>query len=119
LETAFNDSASCHHEAFESAVKVNRLLDSAGTVIGYSADIQIRCSQCNQPFYWIAPIGASPGEPMMSADGIELRAPLTPVKGMVHATERMGITQHVGVEIVRAPRQNTGETIDNSEANSG
>lgn len=47
--------------------------------MGYSADIRVRCAQCDEPFRWIgAPAGLLPTQPCVSIDETELRAPLRP-----------------------------------------
>lgn len=70
----------CEHENFTANVDVNRLSQVPGApVSGYSADITVRCSDCEEPFEWIgAPVGLSPRAPAVSVDGRELRAPMRP-----------------------------------------
>jgi hypothetical protein len=69
----------CPHEDFVAAVAVNRITDEAGEVIAYSAEITVRCVQCDEPFRWTGvPVGMSPRQPMCSPDETELRAPLRP-----------------------------------------
>lgn len=70
----------CEHPDFEAWVEVNRLTDTeGGPVTGYSADIKVNCKACRLPFRWVGlPAGLSPGQPMVSVDGLELRVPLAP-----------------------------------------
>ncbi|MGW0566113.1 hypothetical protein [Streptomyces tauricus] len=71
----------CLHMDFEADVEVNRLTatDDDPTVVGYSADIKVRCANCGEPFRWIGvPAGMSPRRPMCGLDETELHAPLRP-----------------------------------------
>lgn len=70
----------CPHENFAAIVEVNRLSnDEGGEIHGYNADIRVRCADCDEPFRWIgAPAGLLPGQPCVSLDETELRAPLRP-----------------------------------------
>jgi hypothetical protein len=70
----------CPHENFAAAVEVNRLAEvEGGPVTGYSADITVRCADCDEPFRWIGcPAGLSPAQPMVSVDEATLRAPIRP-----------------------------------------
>jgi hypothetical protein len=70
----------CQHEQFEVMAKVVRLTDGDnGPVTGYTADIRIKCVQCEMPFEFIGvPGGYSPSQPMVNFDGTELRAPIRP-----------------------------------------
>jgi hypothetical protein len=71
----------CEHLNFKATVNVSRLTDRAGTrVIGYTSDTSICCAECEQPFEFIGlPCGVSATQPMVSADGLELRAPIQPM----------------------------------------
>ena len=71
----------CDHINFEALVIVNRIQrsDDDPTVVGYNADITVACAGCGEPFRWTGvAAGMSPGRPMCSVDGTELRAPLRP-----------------------------------------
>ncbi len=70
----------CPHEDFAAVVEVNRLTKvEGGPVTGYSAEITVRCADCDEPFRWIGcPAGLSPRQPMVSPDEATLRAPLRP-----------------------------------------
>lgn len=70
----------CPHEDFVANVAVNRLCSvEAGPVDAYSADVTVRCADCDEPFRWIGvPAGLMPSRPMVSVDETELRAPLRP-----------------------------------------
>lgn len=65
----------CTHPDAMVEVDFNRLLDTGR----FSADIRIRCKDCNEPFRFL---GVEPGlstyRPMCSVDGLELRAPIEP-----------------------------------------
>lgn len=78
-----NPDKPCEHENFAAFVDVNRITDStaeSATVKGYAADIRVWCGDCAEAFVFIgAPVGVSPGQPMVSLDGSELRVPLRPV----------------------------------------
>lgn len=73
-------SDECEHLDFEVWAEVSRLTDvEGGPVTGYTADLKVNCSMCKLPFEWVGlPIGTSPGQPMGSLDGIEMRAPIRP-----------------------------------------
>lgn len=73
----------CEHSDFESTVQVNRLtnvrMPTGGPIIGYMADIRVHCTDCGEPFRWrCAAHGVDINTPTVSADGLELRAPLRP-----------------------------------------
>ena len=78
----------CAHEQFKSMVRVGRLSEvEGGPITGYTADVHIECAECGLPFRFIGKkFGSSAFEPMLSADGLELRAPLEPA----HVTEICG-----------------------------
>ena len=71
---------SCDHENFVADVAVNRLTtDEGGPVTGYSADVRVRCLDCDEPFVFIGvPVGCTPRFPAASLTGDELRAPIRP-----------------------------------------
>lgn len=71
----------CPHEDFEVFAEINRLTasDDNPTIVGYSADIKVRCANCGEQFRWIGvPAGMSPRRPMCGIDETELHAPLRP-----------------------------------------
>jgi hypothetical protein len=76
----------CAHMTFAAEVNVSRLQASATdtTIVGFAADVQIRCSDCGKPFQFVGlPIG--PGNlqrPMVSPDGLKAAMPIQP-KGIV------------------------------------
>ena len=50
-----------------------------GPVTGYTADIKIKCSDCGLAFRFRGlPAGSHYAEPRLSADGLEMRAPIEP-----------------------------------------
>ncbi|MGW6292448.1 hypothetical protein [Streptomyces sp. NPDC055058] len=76
-----NPDRACPHENFAAHVDVARITrsDTDPTVIGYSADIKVNCTDCDEPFRWTGvPAGLSPRQPMCSIDETELHAPLRP-----------------------------------------
>lgn len=81
MKLLINADLPCPHEDFEAAVEVSRLTrsDDDPTVIGYSADITVRCAQCGEKFRWTGlQAGLSPAHPMCSIDETVLLAPLRP-----------------------------------------
>lgn len=72
-------SPACEHVDFEANIQVIRLTDGdGGPVTGFTAEIRLKCVGCGEPFIFLGPGGFSPTTPMVSADGLELRAPCTP-----------------------------------------
>lgn len=79
-------SGPCPHVDFDVIATIHRLVTEEPTdgritpATGYQADLKVSCSDCAEPFVWKGPmpIGLSPGEPRVSVDGTELRAPLRP-----------------------------------------
>jgi hypothetical protein len=71
---------SCEHYKFRVNGNVIRLTDEAGaTVVGYTVDFTVHCDQCGLPFRFRGQqYGSSPDHPALSADGLELRAPIEP-----------------------------------------
>lgn len=70
----------CGHGSFQAHVAVLRLTNDDGSrVTGYSAEIEIRCRECESPMRFLGvPIGSLPDHPTRSFDGRQLRAPLEP-----------------------------------------
>lgn len=69
------DPKDCRHEAFLAVVNVNRLEDSGKFI----ADIRITCAQCKEPFRFVGlAAGVRFDRPLVSIDGLELRAPIEP-----------------------------------------
>ena len=71
---------SCDHSTFKASVSVTRLTsEEGGPVIGYTADLTIRCVLCEQLFQFEGmERGVSRAGPRCSFDGTEARLPLTP-----------------------------------------
>lgn len=66
----------CEHEDFSAHVAVTRIEDRPNC---YQADVRIECSQCGEKFRFLGlRHGLSFTQPMLSADGLELRAPIEP-----------------------------------------
>jgi hypothetical protein len=78
----------CDHPNFKCDANIFRLTDGeGGPVTGYTADIRIKCSECGLPFRFRGlPAGSHFAEPTVSADALELRAPLEPA----YVTEILG-----------------------------
>ena len=78
-----SDNNSCKHLKFHVDAAVSRLTkEEGGPVLGFTADIKIRCADCWQSFAFLGlESGSSPNRPMVSFGGDELRAPITPIKG--------------------------------------
>lgn len=56
-----------------------RLTNTHGDVVAYTTDIRIRCGDCRAALdFQGLPAGSSSVQPMISADGFELRAPIVP-----------------------------------------
>lgn len=74
----------CQHEEFRAIVGVHRILDAGK----FMADIRITCVECDEPFRFVgAPAGVNYDQPMVSIDGLELRAPIEPeLETRLHAT---------------------------------
>ena len=73
----------CPHLDFIGDMDVTRLQDSEGedgVTIAYTVSITVKCSECDEPFVWMGhyPIGDLPGDPAISVDRRELRAPIRP-----------------------------------------
>jgi hypothetical protein len=70
----------CAHERFKCDARIGRLShEDGGLVIGYTADITVKCADCGLPFRFIGlAAGNHHSEPRVSIDGTELRAPLEP-----------------------------------------
>ncbi|GAB3156366.1 hypothetical protein GCM10027258_62690 [Amycolatopsis stemonae] len=70
----------CPHTVFIGDVQVGRLTETDdGPVIAFSADIKIKCAQCDEPFRFMGlPAGILRSRPAVSIDETELRAPIRP-----------------------------------------
>lgn len=73
-------SITCQHEEFRTKGNVYRLSDvEGGPITGYSVEFIVHCAKCNLQFRFRGKdYGSSPHQPMLSADGLELRAPIEP-----------------------------------------
>ncbi len=71
----------CTHDLFSCNARVGKLTSvEGGPVTHYTTDIRIFCVQCGQHFEFVGlPVGSSPYRPTASFDGLELRAPITPL----------------------------------------
>lgn len=72
----------CQHEKLFSVVFVHRLTETEeadAPVIGYTADISIKCSACGKPFQFLGlPPGSQWDAPTCSIDALEARMPICP-----------------------------------------
>jgi|SRR5580700_686421 hypothetical protein len=81
MTAALKPLTKCEHKDFKAMVNVGRLLDNAteSCVVGYIADIRIKCAECGLPFEFL---GLEPGVDTQGArvslDGLEARIALTP-----------------------------------------
>jgi len=84
----------CQHDQFRADVAVHRLTESdGGPVRCFMADVRIKCMQCGLHFRFMGlPFGMSAAQPMLSADGLELRAPIEPA----HVPELLGVPEISG-----------------------
>jgi hypothetical protein len=82
----------CEHPDFVGEIDVNRLED----VGGFSADIRIHCSACEEPFVFVGSLlsGLSPSEPRVNIDGSELHAPIQP-----RSWGRTGLIGYAGFDV--------------------
>jgi hypothetical protein len=82
----------CEHPDFTGEIDVNRLEDSGG----FSADVRIRCSACDEPFVFVGSLlsGLSSQEPRVNMDGTELRAPIQP-----RSWGRTGLVRYAGFDV--------------------
>lgn len=67
---------------FAATVEVHRMQeDEHAPLTGFTADVTIRCAECDEPFRFIGsmPSGLSPREPSASVDRTELRLPIAPI----------------------------------------
>jgi hypothetical protein len=79
-------SGTCPHVDFDVFAEVHRHVDrdpKQGEILsatGFHVDLKVCCRDCGESFVWVGrmPIGVSPGEPRVSVDGTELRAPIRP-----------------------------------------
>lgn len=70
----------CDHMSFVCRADIGRMSEvEGGPITGYTAEIQVKCAQCNLAFRFVGlPAGNHFAEPRVSLDGLELRAPLEP-----------------------------------------
>lgn len=72
----------CKHQNFRANVKVGRLTESesSDTVVAFVAEVNIRCTECDQPFEFVGiPMGFAHFEPRCSIDGLTANMPIKPV----------------------------------------
>lgn len=70
----------CEHVRFQLLGNVTRLMErNGGPITAYTIDVTVICQDCSLPFRFVGvPAGSSPYQPMVSVDGLQLRAPLEP-----------------------------------------
>jgi hypothetical protein len=83
----------CIHDDLEIASEVS-LLSQSGTA-WLNMTLSVRCESCGTLFSWrgLNSGVANPNEPVTSADGFELRAPISPQPGGV-----VGLLKMAGLE---------------------
>ena len=84
-----SEPTKCPHTNFQSTANVGRLTDGDdGPVTGYKVNFHIECADCKLPFRFMGlPFGSHYAEPRLSADSLELRAPIEPA----YTTEILGM----------------------------
>jgi hypothetical protein len=77
---AIDPDKPCPHRRFAAEVDVNRLnATENGPAGAFTADIRIRCADCNERFRFVGvQAGLRPDRPMVSVDEYELHAPIRP-----------------------------------------
>jgi hypothetical protein len=81
----------CLHENFDSRVGIHRLVDDAGLLTGFQAEITLKCSECDQPFVFLGlPVGLSLDGAAVSIDGQELRVACAPSFDWVGPSKDIG-----------------------------
>lgn len=90
----------CEHMNFDSAIRIGRIQKvEDGPIVGYCADISIKCSDCGEPLQFIGlPIGSSQYTSMTNVDGTELRAALKALNGPMPPDGLPGYTVRLPVE---------------------
>ena len=78
----------CQHVNFLSEASIGRLSEiEGGPITSYIAEIRIKCTDCGLPFRFLGlSAGSHSTEPRVSADALELRAPIEPA----YVTEILG-----------------------------
>lgn len=70
----------CVHEHFQAAVSVNRLHDELGNMTRFTAEVEVRCSDCDEPFVFEGlPAGLLLDQPTVDMMGTQLRCPIRPL----------------------------------------
>jgi hypothetical protein len=71
----------CEHNEFHASVDVQRLVNATdGPVVGYRADIKVKCGAYKTEFEWMGVNpGLNAGYPTSDLSYTELTAPLRPV----------------------------------------
>ena len=82
----------CEHRNVQVDLAFATFTDGdGGPVVGHNAEIRLACGDCGEPFTWLGPCGSSPSQPMVSLDGLTLRAPVLPAsagRAMINDLER-------------------------------
>lgn len=71
----------CQHMNFAANVSVGRHLDDKTEthVVGYSAEITVKCAECGKPFQFLGlPMGVDTHGARVSVDGLEARLAISP-----------------------------------------
>ncbi|WP_433067349.1 hypothetical protein [Dactylosporangium sp. CS-033363] len=81
LEPDQETPLTCLHKNFHVDAAMARITEAPGddTANAFNIDVRVNCADCGEPFRWIGlPCGYSPAQPMVSVNGLELRAPMAP-----------------------------------------
>lgn len=91
----------CTHAALMLESHVEELTSPLG-VQWLAIRLRIKCSTCNALFSWRGLNSGTPNpdEPVISADGFELRAPIVPGPGGV-----VGVLQMAGIDLSPPPME--------------
>jgi hypothetical protein len=87
----------CAHERFSAHVGVQRLTDDSGRVRNFIAEVQVRCTECGEPFHFLCPdTGLSFTRPTVNVGATMLHAPIAP--------GQVALPDHIRFEVPRPAR---------------
>lgn len=94
----------CTHNACESYVRVMKVSTDSVNILGFCAQVQIRCSLCKVPFQFLGlETGVDTQGARMTADGIEAMLAVTPLGILPDPATRMQ-AKEVIKEVITAPK---------------
>ena len=89
----------CTHARFSAEVGVHRLLDDAGRVRNFIAEVQVRCADCGEPFHFVCPdTGLSFTRPTVNVGATTLHAPIAPGEAALPDRIRFEMPRPAGSE---------------------